>query len=245
MTLITFTLFFIDKRVGVRLFYLFALSSILNCALKNYFQLPRPCQIDPLVGLLSYHTQGFPSGAAQTAAIVAGVIWMETKKKFYRYVGLLFAIFFCFSRIYLGAHFFSDILGGLLVGSFLLGLYSYVFPWIEKKEKSRFLLFSLILALLFSSKFSVETGMMLGVAFGLLFERNNACVKTPWYYRAVWAVCGFTAFFLCMHVKHLYPQWKFFFSLAAGFCPSSCSVFLNLYYPSTVASETNNGENNG
>ena len=74
------TWLFVDRRVGIRLFYLFVLSSILNTVLKRYLQLPRPCQIDPLVGLLSFSTPGFPSGASQTAAIVAGVIWIESKK---------------------------------------------------------------------------------------------------------------------------------------------------------------------
>lgn len=238
MILITMFWFYIDRRIGIRLLYIFVLSSIVNGVLKECFQLPRPCQIDPLVGLLAFRSPGFPSGAAQTAAIVAGVVWIESNRKLYQYLGFIFALFLCFSRIYLGAHFFSDILGGILVGSSLLIIYYYVFPWIEKKRKSRLIVFSFLLALACGSKFLVQTGVALGVATGLLFEKGEHVVEIPWYYRALEGIGGYVGFFLCLEAKSLCPEWRFFFALAAGICLSCCSLFFHIRFPAALSSET-------
>ena len=224
IALIVFFWFFVDRRVGIRLFYLFVLSSILNHILKNYFQSPRPCQIDPSIGSLTFSSWGFPSGAAQTAAIVAGVVWIEFKERTIQYLGIIFALLLCLSRVYLGAHFFSDILGGLCVGGFLLIPYVYFFPWIEKNQKFRLSVFSLLLVLLLGPYFPAQTETALGVAFGLLLEKDECSVKTHWPRRLLWAICGLAAYFLCFKGASLYPSWRFLFFLTAGASLSVCSL---------------------
>src|SRR5437660_9999203 len=66
-----------DRRIGVRVFYILLIGFAFNQFLKGFFHLPRPCQIDPLVGLVCASSPGFPSGAAQSAAVISGVIFME------------------------------------------------------------------------------------------------------------------------------------------------------------------------
>jgi membrane-associated phospholipid phosphatase len=161
-----------SRQVGVRLFYVLVLSLVFNFLLKSWFDLPRPCQIDPSVGILCVHSPGLPSGAAQTATILCGVVWLETRRTLYRVLALIFAACLCFSRIYLGVHFPTDVLGGIFVGGVLLALYRYVFPRFRKQWKGAafaFPFFLLCLEIWFSPRggfyFFFAT---LGVAVGLM-----------------------------------------------------------------------------
>src|SRR5215207_4156557 len=59
-----------SPRWGLRLFYLTLLNSLLNGFFKEFFQEPRPSQLFPELGELSFTDYGFPSGAAQTAVLL-------------------------------------------------------------------------------------------------------------------------------------------------------------------------------
>lgn len=177
---ITLVWYLWDRRIGIRLFYIFAIGLVLNKFLKGFFHQPRPCQVDPLVGILCYETPGFPSGAAQTAAVFTGLIFIECRRWLYRWMVLVFAFFLCFSRVYLGVHYPSDILGGLVAGSLLVFLYRKVFPLFEKiwKVASIFFPFFLLflgLVLSISSSWIFDLIFLtLGVATGLItYEKQD------------------------------------------------------------------------
>ncbi|MES2121571.1 MAG: phosphatase PAP2 family protein [Chlamydiota bacterium] len=169
-----------DRRLGARLFYVLVLSLICNKILKVLFQQPRPCHIDPLVGILCSNSEGFPSGAAQTAMVLSGFVFMECQKWLYRSLGLVFAGLLCFSRVYLGVHYPTDILGGLAVGVILLLVYKKGFPLCEKRWKRAivaFPFFPLLIGNSVSSSWAFFLFFALvGMAAGLLsFDRQ----KTP------------------------------------------------------------------
>ncbi|MBX9743734.1 MAG: phosphatase PAP2 family protein [Chlamydiales bacterium] len=124
-----------DRQKGIRLLYLLLLSMICNKLLKSLFHDPRPCQIDPSVGLICHSSYGLPSGAAQSATLYFGFICLECKRPLYRYLAFVFALLLCFSRIYLGVHYPTDILGGIIVGSILLLIYCKVFPLFQNYWK--------------------------------------------------------------------------------------------------------------
>lgn len=162
-----------NRKEGTSLLFIFILSGIANMVLKEYFQLPRPCHIDALTSILYHKSFGFPSGAAQTATIIAGVAFAKCRKKIYKVLAVLFALFFYFSRIYLGLHFFSDILGGFVVGICLLLIYLKLFPLIEKHwEKFAFSL-STFFFFLGGLKMLPQVAMVLGIAIGLLLAKRT------------------------------------------------------------------------
>ena len=120
-------------RVGLRFFYLLLLSKFVNESLKEIFDVPRPFQIDPSVGIIEVRGFSFPSGAAQTAALFSSIIITYWKNIWRWAVAIAYFVLISFSRVYLGVHFPSDILGGWLVGFSLFALFYFLDPMLEKK----------------------------------------------------------------------------------------------------------------
>jgi undecaprenyl-diphosphatase len=110
--------------------YIFALMGsivltlVLALALKNLFLADRPS----IPQLTTELTPGFPS---LHAAIVFSIfpIIKETYKKI-SVTWLAFALLVAFSRIYVGVHFISDVIGGITLGLFC----GEFFLWLEKKH---------------------------------------------------------------------------------------------------------------
>lgn len=92
---------------------------------KIFFQRPRPTN-----ALIEMSDFSFPSGHA-TMSIVFFVLMIlifqnEIKSKFFRYIFVaictLLFLLIGFSRVYLNAHWLSDVLAGFILGAIVLGL---------------------------------------------------------------------------------------------------------------------------
>ena len=106
------------SRIAMLLF----ISGLINGFLKDYFQDPRPAMefmLDPRIG----DSYGWPSGHAQIAVTLWGLIAIEFKEKWLSYFCLLIIALISFSRMYLGVHDFGDIFAGLTIGAIVLGLW--------------------------------------------------------------------------------------------------------------------------
>lgn len=87
------------SRVAMLLF----ISAFINAFLKDFFQDPRPdiqLMLDPKVGT-SY---GWPSGHAQIAVTLWGLLAYELKNKWITIGALTLIALIAFSRMYLGVH---------------------------------------------------------------------------------------------------------------------------------------------
>jgi undecaprenyl-diphosphatase len=122
-------------QLGRKIFYLLFISILTNMGLKEFFAAARPFQIDPSVGLIHVEGYSFPSGAAQSSIIVAGLIIYYWKSPWRWPLAISYCLAISFSRIYLGVHFPKDILGGWLVGLVIWAIYVGVFPTIERITK--------------------------------------------------------------------------------------------------------------
>ena len=211
---VSFVLFLCNRKVGLKIFYIFAIGVILNILFKNLFALPRPCQIDLSVGLRCSTSYGFPSGGAESALLYAGVLWIECKKASWRIAGIIFALILSFSRVYLGLHYFTDILGGWALAALLLAVYYWVFPKCEKQWKLWAFLIPLVPLIVLREQGWFFLGILLGAALGLLFKLKVVRSVLHKSLQATVTAGGGIGLFLC---SLKWPQYTFFFSLLGGF----------------------------
>ncbi len=218
LIVIGFVWYVIDRKIGIRLFYIFFLSFVINMLLKQAFGLPRPCQIMPELGIVCHSTPGFPSGAAQSAVLYAGILFIESKKTLYRFLGVVFALILCFSRLYLGVHFPIDILGGLVVGGLLLVLYKKGFPFFANRYRLFSFLLPFTVLLINPPKLLYLTGASMGIAAGLLaYDQKKRKPTKRYTIRLTEFVCALLGAFVFEYFGSRIPDIKPLFSFCGAF----------------------------
>ena len=133
--IILFCLLFIilKKSRGVVITIIVFASTLLNQALKLIVGRPRP-SINPLAIEKSF---SFPSGHTMIMIVMGGILlyllWQEKgskiKKTILTIIISLIALTVMFSRIYLGVHYFSDIIGGITSGLLFLFISYYYYTF--------------------------------------------------------------------------------------------------------------------
>lgn len=167
----------VDFAVGARLAFVFLLSAYANTGLKDLFAHPRPFELDPTVKLHDAEGYGLPSGHSQSAVVVWGTIAVWFRKTWLWAVAVLLMVLIGFSRVYLGVHFPTDVLGGWAVGAVFLAACLALEPrftaWLKRTSLTVQLALAVVvpLALLLlhptkdtGSSMAVLMGMGVGVA---------------------------------------------------------------------------------
>ena len=113
-------------------------AGIFNGMLKDIFQRARP-DLHRLIEIGGY---SFPSGHAMSAMAVYGalafLLWRHISTRFGRNLLILFSAMMIFmigiSRVYLGVHYPSDIIGGYFASGFWLGVAIWSFQRYKEKR---------------------------------------------------------------------------------------------------------------
>ena len=150
------------SRVAMLLF----ISAFINAFLKDFFQDPRPdiqLMLDPKVGT-SY---GWPSGHAQIAVTLWGLLAYELKNKWITIGALTLIALIAFSRMYLGVHDLGDVFSGLVIGSFILLIWHYaiIYKFYEKFNELTWLFIILSFQLLIYLIYPTHEGHEISIWF--------------------------------------------------------------------------------
>jgi membrane-associated phospholipid phosphatase len=115
---------------------------LLNVWLKLIFQRARPHFDDPLLSLTSY---SFPSGHTMAATVFYGVLCVIILSRVtdwrWRLLTIFAALFMIalvgFSRIYLGVHYLSDVIGAMVEGAAWLTICLTAFETLRQRRRLR------------------------------------------------------------------------------------------------------------
>ena len=111
----------VNTTIGIRMGLVLMLSSSLNSILKLSLAYPRPYWVDERVTAYAAETSfGLPSGHAQNAASVWGLLAAFARKPALKWALIALLILIGLSRLYLGVHFATDVLLGWALGGLLV-----------------------------------------------------------------------------------------------------------------------------
>jgi membrane-associated phospholipid phosphatase len=142
----------IDAGWGLRIGLALTLSNTLNAVFKMVIQGPRPYWIDDRVLPWSAETTfGAPSGHAQNAAAVWGVLAAWAPRAWIRAGAIVLMILIGLSRLFLGMHFPHDVLLGwglglVVLAAILLGERA-LRPWLARGRPAEIILAAFAVAL--------------------------------------------------------------------------------------------------
>ena len=129
LIVLTITLFILikNKKIGLSIFSNLVIITILNQLLKRILQRPRPTEYR----IIEETGYSFPSGHSMVSMAFYGyliyLIYKYVKNKYIKWISIvLLSILICsigVSRIYLGVHYTSDVLGGFFISISYLIIY--------------------------------------------------------------------------------------------------------------------------
>lgn len=140
--------FFIKKRKGWGLILICTiLTGVVNVLVTSLFFKPlfkrfRPTQhplfkdhVRILNDYIASGDYGFISGHSTNAFAFAVMSVLIVRNKWYSFAVFLWAVIMVYSRIYLGAHFITDVIPGILVGSLIGWLLYMIYKYVRDKKE--------------------------------------------------------------------------------------------------------------
>lgn len=173
-----------NKEKGEKLAYAIITSVCLNGVLKSFINRKRPFEYNENLrrlkdSPLSDGATGtsFPSGHSQNAGSIYTSITLMNKKKWVKSVCIILIVLIPFSRLYLGVHFPSDVVVGLILG-ILVAICSFFL--LNKFEKYRMIIY-LVTIFIFTPficlpiaehDFAQGYGLLIGFTAGVFVENK-------------------------------------------------------------------------
>ncbi|MDA7763686.1 phosphatase PAP2 family protein [Pelagibacterales bacterium] len=171
---VPFCYWFFDRKIFSTFTLFVFISALINAFLKDFFQDPRPENIesiDPFLVSLD-PSYGFPSGHAQLAVVIWGFILLRSKNNFIKILCLFLIASISFSRIYLGVHDIADVISGIIFGIVSLILLEQLLSnkgeWLRELNKTWHFLTYLIFFALAHAAWPLEENNLVALALGAL-----------------------------------------------------------------------------
>ncbi len=173
----------IDASLGIRVGFVLITSNYVNAVFKLWFAGPRPYWVsDKVLPFAAESSFGIPSGHAQNAVGVWGIIATDLRKRWAWIVAVALMFLIGFSRLYLGVHFLHDVIAGWLIGGILLWVFvkfwDSVVAWLKQKSLGSQVLIAFIVSLIFIVLGAISFGRLAGYTFPVEW-RDNALRARP------------------------------------------------------------------
>ncbi|MBQ3268682.1 MAG: phosphatase PAP2 family protein [Clostridia bacterium] len=124
------------RRLGILCGIAMAIGLVVtNLVIKNWVARVRPYEVIPglncIVGLAD--DWSFPSGHTTNSLACGWVLFRKAPRRWQRVCALVMAMLISLSRLYVGIHYPTDVLGGAVIGICSACLAMWLFPMIEKR----------------------------------------------------------------------------------------------------------------
>lgn len=124
-----------DKNFAKRIAMPLTFSLCFNEFTKNIIRRQRPWIVnEKVLPLTTIGGYSYPSGHTQSAIVTYGSFSHLLKSKKIAYLSIILSILIALSRIYLGAHFPTDVIGGLVFGLLITIIYFYLEKKVSRKS---------------------------------------------------------------------------------------------------------------
>jgi membrane-associated phospholipid phosphatase len=167
LILIPFLYWVISAQLGFRVLLVLLTTDFLGVAFKQLLHQPRPYWVGDVQALAEETSYGIPSTHASDTIAVWGYLVYKINKAWLWVLTFLVVLVVGISRMYLGVHFPTDVIGGWLLG--LVGIFLVVMgdkwlsPYLKKQSTG----------MLIGIGFLVSVGMILvGWLIGLLIASS-------------------------------------------------------------------------
>lgn len=181
--------FVFDKMLARRIFFITAASIGMNGIVKNFAKVPRPFANGEVTCVRPETATGyaFPSGHTQCAATWTSAFAVHLKKWWMTIIAVVLTIAVGFSRMYLGAHYPSDVIVGTIIGVLFAIFGNLAYDKIENKNiihlavviaYTPFVIFFLFSGAneLYADLYKLF-GMLVGFLFGVMFDDKYVQMK--------------------------------------------------------------------
>lgn len=190
----------VDSQLGFRILLALLSTDILGTAFKHLLHQPRPYWVGDVKAMGDEISYGIPSTHASDSLTVWGFFAYQMKKNWLWAASAALVFLISLSRLYLGVHFPQDVLGGWLIGAFVLYLFIKLEPSVLSWLKNLSQLTQIGIA------FGIS---VLVILVGLLVGLAIASTPDP----AEWAQYATQA----RSPSHYYTLGGVFFGAASGF----------------------------
>ncbi len=179
--LIAMLWFAFDKQLAKRIFFIAAVSIGINSIIKNIVKLPRPFAGGKVTCVRPDTATGysFPSGHTQNFSTWTTVLALRIRKAWFSVLVTVLIVLVAFSRMFLGAHYPSDVIIGGLIGVLLAVIGNVVYDRVQNKHElyiaSIAVLTPFAVAFMFKpdpmyADFYKTYGMLIGLFFVIIAE---------------------------------------------------------------------------
>ena len=183
---LTFIYWCISKEYGAKFSYIFFFSMFSNSILKTVLQVPRPIGTEGVRTLREHTATGlsFPSGHTQSTTSFWYYLMITLRKPWLTAAGIIIIMLMALSRLYLGVHWPTDVIGAVAFGILFvhIGEAVYRIGYRENTPLLPLLIAAASIPLVFvfqDGSYTIMAGILSGASVGFLIEQRYIGFTIP------------------------------------------------------------------